>query len=277
MSDGVRASSGGAVTTWCKRCAPLLVVGCGSFEQRAEFWPFVDASPGVGVGGLDPTVAGTGAAGSATGSGGTAGARGTETLTGAGGDVGTGQAGGSTGSAGTSVVTGVGGAGGGVDAGRDSGGNAGSQVGGAGSCSLSVTVTTVTANGNYSPRNVGAIWIARDNGAFVKTLAVWARQRISRLTMWNSTTSQAGLSGNTVDAITGATLSNHQTHKVSWNCTDTSKQAVDDGAYRVYFEMTDRNGAGPNTFVSFTKGPMPFDLAPPDQNNFKGIGLVYTP
>jgi len=52
---------------------------------------------------------------------------------------------------------------------------------------------------------------------------------------------------------------------------------VPDGAYRVYFEMTDRNGAGPNTFVSFTKGPMPFNLSPPDQNNFKNMSLVYAP
>lgn len=219
------------------------------------------------------------------GQGGLAGSQGSETVTTGGGTGGTGGASGSdpTGFGGDPTtgdgVGGSGGAGGSVDAGRDSG-KGGSQVsdaGTSGSCSLSVTVTTVTANGNYSPRNVGAIWIARDNAAYVKTLAVWARQRISRLTLWNSTTSQAGLSDNTVDAITGATLSNHQTHKVSWNCTDTSRSLVPDGAYRVYFEMTDKNGAGPNTFVSFTKGPMPFNLSPPDQNNFKGMSLVYTP
>jgi len=60
------------------------------------------------------------------------------------------------------------------------GGQAGSVAsdgGTPGSC-LSVTVTTVTANGNYSPRNVGAIWIARRQWALRQTLAVWARQRI---------------------------------------------------------------------------------------------------
>ena len=136
---------------------------------------------------------------------------------------------------------------------------------------------TVTANGNYSPRNIGAIWIAKASGGFVKSLAVWARTRIRYLTLWNSQTSSAGVSGNTVDAITGATLSSHQTHKVTWNCTDTSRNPVPDGAYRVYFELTDRSGTGPNGFVNFTKGPMPFSLMPPDLNNFKAISMVYTP
>ena len=50
-----------------------------------------------------------------------------------------------------------------------------------------------------------------------------------------------------------------------------------DGAYRVYFEMTDKSGTGPNTFVNFTKGSMPLDLMPPDQKNFTGMSLVFTP
>jgi hypothetical protein len=187
-----------------------------------------------------------------------------------------------TGSPGTDAATT---AGGNVDAGGAGGilGGAGGQGGsvaidsGTSQSCLSVIVTTVTANGNYSPRNVGAIWIASDNGAFIKTLAVWARQRISRLTLWRSTTFQAGLGNNTVDAITGATLSNHQTHQVSWNCTDATRKPVPDGGYRVYFEMTDRNGSGPNTFVTFTKGPIPFNQSYPDQSNFKGLSLVYAP
>jgi hypothetical protein len=106
---------------------------------------------------------------------------------------------------------------------------------------------------------------------------VWARTRIRYLTLWNSTTSAAGLGGNTVDAVTGATLSSHQTHKVTWNCTDAARNMVPDGAYRVYFEMTDRSGTGPNTFVNFTKGPMPFNSMPPDQKNFTNTSLVFTP
>ena len=153
----------------------------------------------------------------------------------------------------------------------------GAGGGSSGSCSLTVTVTTATNNGTYSPRNIGAIWIAKDSGTFVKTLAVWARTRIRYLTMWNSTTSSAGLSANTVDAVTGATLSSHQTHKVTWNCTDASRNPVPDGAYRVYFEMTNRSGTGPNMFVDFTKGSMPLNLTPTDQKTFKGISVVFQP
>jgi hypothetical protein len=164
------------------------------------------------------------------------------------------------------------------DAGRDSA--LGPAEGGSGvspgSC-LAVTVTTVTDNGNYSPRNIGAIWIATGSGAFVKSLAVWARSRISHLTMWGSATAQAGLSRNTVDAVTSATLSSHQTHKVSWNCADTTEKRVPDGPYRVYFEMTDDNSSGPNTFVNFTKGSAPLNLSPPDAQYFIGINLAFAP
>ena len=144
-------------------------------------------------------------------------------------------------------------------------------------CSLSVTVTTVTDNGEFSPANVGAIWIAQPSGAFVKTLAAWGSTRINRLTLWSSTTAQAGTSRNTVDAVTGATLQSHKSHSVSWTCTDTNEAIVPDGAYRVYFEMDDSNSPGPNTYVDFTKGPSGQTLTPADAPNFTGIQLVFVP
>jgi hypothetical protein len=144
-------------------------------------------------------------------------------------------------------------------------------------CSLSVTVTTTTNNGFFSPRNVGAIWVAQGSGAFVKTLAVWAKARINDLNLWDNATSAAGLHRNTVDAITGATLSMHQTHNAKWNCKDTGEAAVPDGPYRVYFEMTDDNGSGPNTFVDFPKGSRALRLSAPDTAHFKSIELVFVP
>ncbi len=144
-------------------------------------------------------------------------------------------------------------------------------------CTLSVSVRTVTDNGGYSPRNVGAIWIAQGSGTFVKTLARWAQSRIGELTLWNSATAAANLRRNVVDAVTSATLSSHQTHNVSWNCTDTNHAVVPDGAYRVYFEMTDDNQSGPNMFVPFTKGPTAATVSPPDATYFKGISLVFKP
>jgi hypothetical protein len=147
----------------------------------------------------------------------------------------------------------------------------------AGPCSLAVTLTTVSDGGDFSPNNVGAIWIADSSGSFIKSLAVWAKTRINRLSAWNAATSAAGLSRNTVDAVTGATMSSHKTHNVTWSCTDTNESMVPDGAYRLYFEMDDQNSPGPNGYVDFTKGPMSQTLMPPDQQYFTGIKLVFTP
>jgi hypothetical protein len=151
-----------------------------------------------------------------------------------------------------------------------------SDAGTGGGC-LSVTVTMSDLPGGYSPENVEAIWIAQKSGTFVKTLAVWARARMSHLTLWGSATSAAGLSRNTVDAITGASLSSHQSHTVFWNCKDTKEVLVPDGAYRVYFEETNDNRSGPNGFVDFVKSPKPFTLSPPDQTVFTSIHLIFAP
>jgi hypothetical protein len=144
-------------------------------------------------------------------------------------------------------------------------------------CALSVTVTTVTDNGQFSPRNIGAIWIAKPDGTFLKTLAVWAKTRINDLNTWNNVTGAANLRRSTVDAITGATLSMHQAHNVKWNCKDTSEAAVPDGPYRVYFEWTDNSGQGPVRSVDFVKGARAFTLSPPDSLYFKGIQIQFVP
>jgi hypothetical protein len=144
-------------------------------------------------------------------------------------------------------------------------------------CSLAVTVTTVSNGGNYSPKNIGAIWIENSSRTFVKSLDVWAATRIKHLTLWNSATAAAGLPSNKVDAITGATLSTNQTHNVSWNCTNTTGAIVPDGDYYVLFEMDDDNSTGPNTSVAFTKGPTATHLTPANARNFTGISLTFTP
>jgi hypothetical protein len=142
---------------------------------------------------------------------------------------------------------------------------------------LTVVVTTVDDGQGYSPANVGAIWVAQSSGAFVKTLQVWAKTRIDHLVLWNSVTKAAGLSRNTVDAITGASAYAFGTHVVYWNFTDTSEKVVPDGTYRVYFETTDFNVTGPNTYVEFTKGPSAATLTFPDTPSFTDLKLVYSP
>lgn len=247
----------------------LFAASCTSYQPALELWPSSDAS--------STTLASTGSAGRSGSAGGSAGS-------------------GSTGTSGTGTATGSGAAasGGSIASGSDEGGidagsmdafatpDSGGSAGDGGSvttsgCNLSVTMTTVSPNGGFSPRNIGAIWVAQGSGTFVKTLSLWAQTRVSHLTLWSSATTAAGLRRNTVDAVTSATLPSHQTHKVSWNCTDTARAVVPDGSYRLYFEMTDDNVTGPSLFVPFTKSGVAATVSPPDAMNFKGVKLVFSP
>jgi len=136
-------------------------------------------------------------------------------------------------------------------------------------CTLTFQVTTVTFNGSYAPRNVGAIWVSDAGGRFVKSLNVWAAKRIRHLVTW-----QGASMGSTVDAVTSATASNHGTRTGRWNCTGLDHQPVPDGTYRINAEMTERNGLGRvMTPVTFVKGASAVDLTAPDQSNFKGLRL----
>jgi hypothetical protein len=238
----------------------LFAEGCsGPFQPSVELWPGSDASTGI-----ESPPAGDDAGQSSSGGSSSSGG------------------GGSSSSGGNPGMPG-----GAVDAGKTQPRDAGSSGGGGADsgpgsvptapCSLAVTVTTVSDHGSYSPENVGAIWIASSSGTFVETLKVWGTIRLSHLNAWNSATASAGFGNRTVDAITGATLSSFQTHMVTWNCTDDTRTAVPDGAYRVYFETADSNSAGPNSFVDFTKGAAAQTLSPPDATYFKSIKLVFTP
>jgi len=180
-----------------------------------------------------------------------------------------------TGNAGTGSA-GIGSAGTG-SAGTGSAGTGSAGTGSSANCGLTVNVTTASAGGRYSPRNIGAIWVADQSGNFVRSLEVWAKQRASHLTLWNSVTSKAGAPGSRVDIVSEATMSTHVAHTASWDCEDFNHQTVPDGSYQVYFEMTDDNKTGPNLSVQFMKGSSAMTASPADSNNFKTIHLSFTP
>ena len=136
---------------------------------------------------------------------------------------------------------------------------------------LSFTVRTVTDNGSYSPKHVLAIWI-EDSQGFVKTRKFRAANRKQYLYTFNKNTG-----GNTVDAVTGSTLSSHQTHTVTWDCTDVSGNLVPDGDYTVYVEYTDKHAQGPICTGAFTKGTDAVNLSPADKTYFKDLALTFTP
>jgi flagellar hook assembly protein FlgD len=139
--------------------------------------------------------------------------------------------------------------------------------------SVSFQILTVTNHGQFSTRNIGAIWISTESGTFVKTLKRWGNSYLQYLTKWHACTS----SGNTTGATTGATLSNHMTHSVTWNCKNTSGVEVPDGNYKIWIEFTEGNTSGPWTSFTFTKGTSAQSQSPANQTYFHNIVLNFTP
>lgn len=136
---------------------------------------------------------------------------------------------------------------------------------------VTFTVKTVTANGNFAPRHVLAIWV-EDAQGFVKTKLLRASQRKQYLYTWRSVSGD-----NVIDATTGATLTSHQTHTVIWDCTDVDGNVVPDGDYTIRAEFTEKHAQGPLTAVTFTKGTEEQHLTPADEDHFINISLDYIP
>lgn len=137
---------------------------------------------------------------------------------------------------------------------------------------LTVDFTTVTFKGQYAPKNVGAVWITNEQDVFVKTLERWAVKRSKYLVKWKATSG-----ANVVDAVTGATRSQHGPHSLSWDGTDVNGNLVPDGTYRVYIEFTEKNGAGPWTAIDVVKGTSPADITPANLAAFTAQHVTYTP
>jgi hypothetical protein len=213
----------------------LAVMACGSVsESDPSFW-----TPSQDLGGGQLLPGGGGAAGDASGGASFGGEAGVGNQTGTGGF-----------------------SNGGTGAGTNSG-----------ACTFHFDFTTVTANGKYSPKNIGAVWIETPQGQFVKSLNVWAAKRIIHLVKWNAVSG-----GNQVDAITSATAPSHGMHTADWNCTDLNGNAVPDGPYRLMLEMTEQDSAfliwppGPSFSIEFAKGGQT-TFNPPNQPNFMSMTL----
>lgn len=136
---------------------------------------------------------------------------------------------------------------------------------------VTLTVTTKTTGGNYAPRHVLAIWLEKD-GAFVKTRKAMANNRKQYLYTWKAISNY-----NVVDAMTGATLTSHQTHTVQWDCTDLDGNVVADGLYKMRVEFTEEHAQGPLLTIEFQKGIEPLVIEVPNQPYFTGIQLTYAP
>jgi hypothetical protein len=136
-------------------------------------------------------------------------------------------------------------------------------------CSFTFDVTTVTAHGRFSPRNVGAIWIEDASSKFVKTLRKWGVLEIRNATAWTSVSNS-----NVVDAVTGATRLSHGALDAKWDCTDVSRVPVPAGDYKVCVTFAEENVSpiAPQPphedCVLFHRAEDAVDSSPPDAANF---------
>lgn len=137
------------------------------------------------------------------------------------------------------------------------------------------SVLTRTYGGQYAPRHVLAIWVADANTNFVETLERRAGTRQQYLYKWLA--ARGTWTG--VDGISGATLTAHTTHNVTWDCKNTNGVVVPDGTYRFMVEFTEANAQGPWTTnsIPFVKGPDPYTNAPTDLKDFISMSVSFAP
>jgi hypothetical protein len=136
---------------------------------------------------------------------------------------------------------------------------------------VTLSFRTVTANGNYAPKHVLAVWVEDENG-FVKSRLVRANNRKQYLYTWITASNY-----NEVDAVTGSTISSHQSHTVVWDCTDLEGMEVLDGIYTIHIEFTEKHAQGPLYAINFIKGEEEQHLTPLDQDNFIDVQLDFVP
>lgn len=130
-------------------------------------------------------------------------------------------------------------------------------------------VRTLSQGGRYAPKNIGAIWIARADGSWVKTLELWASVRFRYLEAYRA----ANTTGNKVDAVTSSTLRMPKAHTVNWNLKDAQGQEVSDGDYQVQVEVTDDDKPGKTLSLPFKKTSSKFQASAVDNEHFHSVRL----
>jgi hypothetical protein len=152
---------------------------------------------------------------------------------------------------------------------------------------LTLELTTESYGGQYAPGNYGAVWFETADGDFIKTVKRWAgAAHASDLGAWTEASGGwgglFGGSGNMadmMDAMSSATLRQHESHTVTWDMKDADKMIVPDGDYVAVVEMTEDRAAspGPVLRIPFKKGPEPQMVEPADEMSFTGVSLSYQP
>jgi hypothetical protein len=137
-------------------------------------------------------------------------------------------------------------------------------------CNVTVQFTTVSKAVSFAPKNVLAVWVGSGTNQFVRTLKVMANQRKQYLYTWND---ESG--GNTVDAITGATKTEHSAETIVWDGKDASQVLVPDGDYNIIVEFTEEHAQGPVLIIPFVKKTTNSDSTYNNEANFTNISINY--
>lgn len=152
---------------------------------------------------------------------------------------------------------------------------------------LTLKFTTKSYGGQYAPANYGAVWFESADGKFIKTVKRWAGvTHAGDLGAWTKASGGwgglfggGGNAADMMDAMSSATLRQHQSHTVMWNMKDAAKELVPDGDYTAVVELTEDRGAtpGPVLRLKFKKGAEPQMVTAPDEMSYTGISLTYQP
>lgn len=146
---------------------------------------------------------------------------------------------------------------------------------------LSFTFTTTSHAGYQGTRNVMAVWIQDNTGAFVKTKLRYAGGvTADHLPTWASnsggpSSNCLSSSCNTVSAITGSTLAGATTKTITWDGTNTAGTLLPDGVYKVTIQQTWDHGSAGTVTRSFTfnKGAVDENQTPTADGNFTSMSL----
>ena len=124
--------------------------------------------------------------------------------------------------------------------------------------SLSMSVTTKTYYGSYTPKHVLACWVTNSAGIYIYNIRMYGYSYYSYLTNWTSLNS----STKTTDGTTSATLTSHSPLTFTWNCKNTSSVIVPDGTYYLNLEFTEQSVTKQYVKYPFTKGTTTYTTVP---------------
>ena len=154
---------------------------------------------------------------------------------------------------------------------------------------LTFNFTTLTQS---NTKCVMAVWIENSAGLFIKTkiryLGNGTTDHLPVYGVKSGGSASDAMSGNIVDATTGATRTSSTTpvawgpKSLSWNGTNVSGAVVADGVYKVWVEVSWNDGDPDihdyiNTGYSFTKGASINSTVPTADAVLNAMSLVWTP